>query len=208
MIACSRNDEILAIRVCVAAPRRNRFHAQMTKESAHVLLVLGCLAVFSRSPSWHSRLRGQQKQVKLEVTAVATGSENDSRAREISSSDLLEGRGHRTARRRYRRRIYRRRNSSLYGLKPAGDDGTFFQNVPMVNVHTLPETSFSLVPKSGEAVSLKNLDDFIDQQRNADRSRRHRCTHRFRRLRHHGARIQLGRLQGRRSERQSGSAVS
>jgi Zn-dependent M28 family amino/carboxypeptidase len=49
-----------------------------------------------------------------------------------------------------------------YGLKPAGDDGTFFQNVPMVTMKTLPGTQFSLEPKSGggDAVSLKLLDDF------------------------------------------------
>src|SRR5580704_1649304 len=50
---------------------------------------------------------------------------------------------------------------ALYGLKPAGDDGTFFQNVPMVSVHTLPATTFKLVPKSGEALTLKNLDDLV-----------------------------------------------
>jgi Zn-dependent M28 family amino/carboxypeptidase len=50
-----------------------------------------------------------------------------------------------------------------YGLKPAGDDGTFFQNVPMVTMKTKTETTFSLEPKnqeSGAAVSLKLLDDF------------------------------------------------
>jgi Zn-dependent M28 family amino/carboxypeptidase len=50
---------------------------------------------------------------------------------------------------------------ALYGLKPAGEDGTYFQNVPMVSVKTLPATSFKLVPNSGESVTLKNLDDFV-----------------------------------------------
>lgn len=48
-----------------------------------------------------------------------------------------------------------------YGLKPAGDNGTYFQSVPLVGVKTLPETSFALVPASGEPLVLRNLDDFV-----------------------------------------------
>ena len=48
-----------------------------------------------------------------------------------------------------------------YGLKPAGANGTFFQDVPMVGLRTLPSTTFSFVPASGAPVELKNLDDFV-----------------------------------------------
>ena len=48
-----------------------------------------------------------------------------------------------------------------YGLKPAGDNGTYFQNVPMVGVQTLPATTFSLVPNSGDPFPLKLLDDYV-----------------------------------------------
>jgi len=48
-----------------------------------------------------------------------------------------------------------------YGLQPAGDDGTFFQNAPMVGVKTASETTFELAPKVGEAISLKLLDDVV-----------------------------------------------
>jgi Zn-dependent M28 family amino/carboxypeptidase len=48
-----------------------------------------------------------------------------------------------------------------YGLKPGGENGTYFQSVPMVGVKTLPETSFALVPSSGEPLVLRNLDDFV-----------------------------------------------
>ena len=48
-----------------------------------------------------------------------------------------------------------------YGLKPASDEGTYFQNVLMVAMKTLPATIFSLVPANGESVELKNLDDFV-----------------------------------------------
>src|SRR6202043_1550582 len=49
----------------------------------------------------------------------------------------------------------------LDGLKPAGDQGTYFQEVPMVSVTPLPDITLSLVPKNGEPLQLKNLDDFV-----------------------------------------------
>jgi TonB family protein len=48
-----------------------------------------------------------------------------------------------------------------YGLKPAGEKGSYFQDVPMVGVKTLSQTSFTLVPQSGASVELKNFDDFV-----------------------------------------------
>jgi Zn-dependent M28 family amino/carboxypeptidase len=76
------------------------------------------------------------------------------------SSDLLEGRG--TGQRGGDIAAeYIGTEFALLGLKPAGDDGTYFQNVPMVNVKTLEGTSFKLVPQNGEPIELKNLDDFV-----------------------------------------------
>ncbi len=48
-----------------------------------------------------------------------------------------------------------------YGLKPAGEKGTYFQQVPMVAVQTLPSTTFEFVPHSGAPVELKALDDYV-----------------------------------------------
>jgi Zn-dependent M28 family amino/carboxypeptidase len=48
-----------------------------------------------------------------------------------------------------------------YGLKPAGENGTYYQKVPMVGVKTLPDTTFAFVPKSGSAQELKALDDYV-----------------------------------------------
>ncbi len=48
-----------------------------------------------------------------------------------------------------------------YGLKPAGEKGTYFQKVPMVAVQTLPSTTFEFVPHSGAPVELKALDDYV-----------------------------------------------
>jgi Zn-dependent M28 family amino/carboxypeptidase len=48
-----------------------------------------------------------------------------------------------------------------YGLKPAGENGTYFQPVPMVSVKTLPDTTFSLIPAGGAPLALKANDDYV-----------------------------------------------
>ncbi len=48
-----------------------------------------------------------------------------------------------------------------YGLKPAGDHGTYMQKVPLVGITTLPETTYSLVPNRGDARNLKALDEYV-----------------------------------------------
>jgi Zn-dependent M28 family amino/carboxypeptidase len=76
------------------------------------------------------------------------------------SHDLLEGRG--TGQRGGDIAAeYIATQFAEYGLKPAGDHGTFMQKVPLVGITTLPETTFSLVPKQGEAMNLKPLDEYV-----------------------------------------------
>ncbi|HYL15282.1 MAG TPA: M28 family peptidase [Terriglobales bacterium] len=76
------------------------------------------------------------------------------------ASDLLEGRG--TGQRGGDIAAeYMATQFALYGLKPAGDNGTYMQKVPMVGVTTLPESTFSLVPADGQAINLKLLDDYV-----------------------------------------------
>jgi Zn-dependent M28 family amino/carboxypeptidase len=76
------------------------------------------------------------------------------------SSDLLEGRGM-GQRGSEIAAEYIATQFALDGLKPAGDRGTYFQEVPMVGITTLPETTLSLAPATGAALPLKNLDDFV-----------------------------------------------
>jgi len=76
------------------------------------------------------------------------------------SHDLLEGRG--TGQRGGDLAAeYIATQFSLYGLKPAGDNGTYLQKVPMVGVTPTPETTFSLVPSNGSARELKPLTDYV-----------------------------------------------
>src|SRR5260370_21188295 len=76
------------------------------------------------------------------------------------ASDLLEGRG--TGQRGGDIAAeYIATQFELDGLKPAGENGAYFQDVPMMGVKTLPATSFKLAPANGEPISLRNLDDFV-----------------------------------------------
>ncbi len=76
------------------------------------------------------------------------------------SHDLLEGRG--TGQRGGDVAAeYIATQFAEYGLKPAGDHGTYMQKVPLVGITTLADTQFSLVPKQGEAMNLKPLDEYV-----------------------------------------------
>lgn len=76
------------------------------------------------------------------------------------ASDLLEGRG--TGQRGGDIAAeYIAAQFALDGLKPAGEMGSYFQDVPMVEVKTLGETSFSFVTTNFETMTLKNLEDFV-----------------------------------------------
>src|SRR5712691_10004257 len=50
---------------------------------------------------------------------------------------------------------------ALYGLKPAGDKGTYMQKVPMVGITPGPDTRFTLVPAKGKNIDLKPLDEYV-----------------------------------------------
>jgi Zn-dependent M28 family amino/carboxypeptidase len=76
------------------------------------------------------------------------------------SHDLLEGRG--TGQRGGDIAAeYIATEFALDGLKPAGDNGTFFQKVPMVGITPAPETTFELVPNKGDTMRLKPLADYV-----------------------------------------------
>ncbi len=76
------------------------------------------------------------------------------------SHDLLEGRG--TGQRGGDIAAeYMATQFALYGLKPAGENGSYMQRVPMVGVTTLPESTFSLAPARGDARNLKYLDEYV-----------------------------------------------
>ena len=50
---------------------------------------------------------------------------------------------------------------ALNGLKPAGDNGTYMQKVPLVGITPGPDTTFAFAPEKGEPTNLKPLDDYV-----------------------------------------------
>jgi Zn-dependent M28 family amino/carboxypeptidase len=76
------------------------------------------------------------------------------------SHDLLEGRG--TGQRGGDLAAeYIATQFALYGLKPAGEHGTYMQKVPMVGLTPGADTRFTLVPASGQPLDLKPLDEYV-----------------------------------------------
>ncbi len=76
------------------------------------------------------------------------------------ADDLLEGRGTGT-RGGDIAANYIAAQFALYGLKPAGDDGTYLQKVDFTGVLTQPGSSFSLQPSRGAPLDLKLGDDYV-----------------------------------------------
>ena len=77
------------------------------------------------------------------------------------SSDLLEGRGPGT-RGSQLAAEYIATQFALNGLKPAGDNGTYFQKVPLYAVHTVEDqTTASFVPKNGPPIPLTYGEDYV-----------------------------------------------
>jgi Zn-dependent M28 family amino/carboxypeptidase len=79
------------------------------------------------------------------------------------SSDLLEGRGV-AVRGGDLATEYIATQFALAGAKPAGDDGTYFQKVPLVGVQTTPDSKLS-ASAGGKDASFRWLDDFVGVDR-------------------------------------------
>ncbi len=58
---------------------------------------------------------------------------------------------------------------ALEGLKPAGDNGTYLQRVPMVGIATEPSSKVTFAPANGKPVDLRLGDDIVamDETQNA-----------------------------------------
>jgi Zn-dependent M28 family amino/carboxypeptidase len=80
------------------------------------------------------------------------------------SSDLLEGRGV-GVRGGDLATEYIATQFALAGAKAAGDNGTYFQKVPLVGVQTLPDAKLSGVADNGKDASFRWLEDFVGVDR-------------------------------------------
>jgi Zn-dependent M28 family amino/carboxypeptidase len=105
----------------------------------------------------------------IEIAVIAAGLLHPAAAQELSadrirahvkflSSDLLEGRGT-GARGGQLATEYIATQFALAGLKPAGDQGTFFEHVPLIGVQTEPAALLSAA--NGAALHFQWVNDFV-----------------------------------------------
>jgi Zn-dependent M28 family amino/carboxypeptidase len=86
------------------------------------------------------------------------------------SLDLLEGRGPGT-RGGELAAEYIATQFALEGLQPAGDNGTYFQRVPLFAVHTVEDkTKFSFVPANGAPVDLAYGSDIVSKDQTGQKT--------------------------------------
>jgi Zn-dependent M28 family amino/carboxypeptidase len=79
------------------------------------------------------------------------------------SLDLLEGRGPGTRGDKLAAE-YIATQFAVNGLDPAGDNGTYFQNVPLMAVHTIEDkTKFSFAPEHGQSIELNYGNDIVSK---------------------------------------------
>ena len=85
------------------------------------------------------------------------------------ADDLLEGRG--TGQRGGDIAAeYIATQFALYGLKPAGDDCTYLQKVPMMGIATLLDSTYSLIPAKGDPITLRNKEAIVAMDETGDTS--------------------------------------
>src|SRR5436853_6090867 len=133
------------------------------RKSVVVLFLIFVISLISLQAA-SNRARSADPSIQIPGVAInAMESINPERIRahvRFLSHDLLEGRG--TGQRGGDIAAeYIATQFALYGLKPAGDNGTYLQKVPMVGITPSPDTTFSLLPGNGSPMVLKVLDDYV-----------------------------------------------
>src|SRR6266700_768741 len=136
----------------------------MQKKIVSMFVLLLSLGLFVSPNFAAAAAGGKLKSVQLPPAAFAEMKAIDPehiRAHvRFLSHDLLEGRG--TGQRGGDIAAeYIATQFWMDGLKAAGDNGTFFQKVPMVGVTPAAETTFELAPNKGDALKLKPLEQYV-----------------------------------------------
>jgi len=122
----------------------------------------GCCLVTAQAPRATARSKAVSAYLPpAAIAALETINPERIRAHvRFLSHDLLEGRG--TGQRGGDIAAeYISTQFALYGLKPAGDNGSYLQKVPLVGITPALQTTFSLVAANGSAVDLKPLDQYV-----------------------------------------------
>ena len=126
--------------------------------SACILLILAVSAIAQSNLPPTPKVTGLPPAAEQAMAAI--NPENIRWQTRFLSHDLLEGRG--TGQRGGDVAAeYIGTQFALYGLKPAGDNGSYLQKVPMMGVITQPDSTFSLIPSKGDAMNLRPNEDIV-----------------------------------------------
>jgi len=137
-------------------------------KSACILLIL-TFSAFAQSGPMPPVPQVAALPAAAEQAMAAINPENIRWHVKFLADDLLEGRG--TGQRGGDIAAeYIATQFALYGLKPAGDNGTYLQKVRMMGIATLPDSRYSLVPAKGDPISLRNQEDIVAMDETGDTS--------------------------------------
>ena len=105
-------------------------------------------------------LSAQAIPVSVKLAEESISAENIRAHVKFLADDLFEGRGP-GLRGSELAAKYMATQFALYGLKPAGDDGTYLQQINFVGMKAIPaETSFSVISPNGPPLNLVYGDDY------------------------------------------------
>ena len=142
----------------------------LSKLSSVVLVFfLGAALLFSQSQRPASSNRSSKSEPVARVAGLPAAAEQAMAAIDpehirahvrFLASDLLEGRG--TGQRGGDIAAdYMATQFALYGLKPAGDSGSYMQNVPMMGIATQDGSTLALLPNSGPPIEPALRSGFV-----------------------------------------------
>src|SRR5215472_5549689 len=157
-----KNSRTMSLLSSIYSSRIARSSDFIMRKTALLSLFTFALSALAQSPSPAARTAPAiARPSSAAFAAMETISPDRIRAHvRFLSHDLLEGRG--TGQRGGDLAAeYIATQFALYGLKPAGDNGTYLQKVPMVGITPSPDTTFSLVPETGAPMRLTVLDDYV-----------------------------------------------
>ena len=142
----------------------------MAKRLAVIILVLGLVvgvvaqqaakpAKAEKGAAGGEKVAGMPAGVAAAMNAISA--ERIKAHDKFLGDDLLEGRGVGQKGGELAAR-YIAAQFELDGLEPAGDNGTYYQKVPMVGVKLDPsQSTYAIVPQNGAPMELKFADDFV-----------------------------------------------
>ncbi|HSA94290.1 MAG TPA: M28 family peptidase [Terriglobales bacterium] len=127
-----------------------------------VLLVCGAVGAFSQSQRTKRKAMGAERDLSPAVARAVKAIDAEKIREHVRylADDRLQGRGTGQPGGDLAAKYIAEQFAS-YGLKPAGDNNTYLQRVPLVGLTTQPESTYALVPASGEEMKLSMLDDYV-----------------------------------------------